>query len=1013
MACSVAAAKHSCSSCRSSPENTPCVSHFLVLLLLLACVSGVPTYTVSEAQPPAGNSTAGSRVQRLLQQQRLQQEAQPQQKQTQQYHEQQHACAASPLNAFDPGRVLEGASGPEKGCSVLNTAIVTWGAGSSPRPEDIKVQRRQEASGLPADSSPSEGRKRHQQLGSTTGAPEDTAFATSDLFPRTSLQQQLHLQQQRLQKQQQQQQQQSQRAYLSGKTSGVFIAFRQLAAAAAAGAAAAKRKRSAPSSGPGLQSPTHRQQEEGQQRESLVQLPLLTSASRSSPPADAIKHHRATHDVGNTRPDVAAAAAASLADATSARLLEVSSASTSGARSPVMPAAVGMQHPLKAGQWQQLEDEVVPSAGYIGGSSAVWIMQWCYSLGSCTAAATHRGQVGPAALRGEAALDAAETARCHCVASRMPVLLRDQPSHRRQRGQQHQQQQEEVRVITVLQQRLLLLCCTEGSYPPQLRSALHQELEYHMFRAATAKRDPAVVLGTGAALGKAHPANKERGGENVAASGDETTPHTGCEDTAETTSLKGAAAEPAATTDSLPSPLATDGARQEQHKLHLRQDEGRQSLKLSSQSDGERGGEQAKSGKPEGVHHQKQMKNKQQQRQEHHSINQHGEQQHELSSKWGGQLVSWTWRRSCMRQRQPLEREAAAAAEGVAVAAAALCYRPPAPTSLALQLLLLLLPHDLAVRLLANTTAQCQQPQRQQQPHQVQQAVGQQVDTEQPGKLLRREEPKRYAAHQELHYGSCAPHAEGLRSGNSCAVLFDGGSLVALEFAGAVDESEQQEGAIDGLGTQKGMRSELHSKEQQQDEQLSRQHVKQQQDTQQHDNIDGRIQEGQTLQEDRGSQQLQERKEDAQTVAVPQRHSRLDQEQQRQKELVKQQQNLQEEDGNAAKSAAPAAAAAGKFHANSQDPLAKSVVGGILGAPQLYGRGFVQGKQLPASFLRLHFNFASLDAGARVIASSPGMQHIKAVQVRPHRGNMSLILGVHMPTCFPQQTIAKLYTVNS
>ncbi|XP_026193874.1 uncharacterized protein LOC34621874 [Cyclospora cayetanensis] len=224
----------------------------------------------------------------------------------------------------------------------------------------------------------------------------------------------------------------------------------------------------------------------------------------------------------------------------------------------------------------------------------------------------------------------------------------------------------------------------------------------------------------------------------------------------------------------------------------------------------------------------------------------------ELTSRWGGSILSWTWRRSCMRQHQPPKSEAAAAAAEAARAAAAICYRPPAPTSLALQLLLLLLPHDIAMRLVVGKSAtQCRQhvqPQQGEQLSQKQQA--QQVGSREPPLAF----PKQQGGQEEQQQHQAA---SSVRQGASAEKADPALTVVAMS----------------------------------------------------------------------------------------------------------------------------------------------SAVGGSPGNPRLHGRGFVRGEELPAAFLRLHFNFASLDAGARIIASSSGTQHIKAVQ-RPDADTYMLVPCSVVPKYF-------------
>ncbi|CDJ32196.1 uncharacterized protein EMH_0043020 [Eimeria mitis] len=961
MACCAAAAEHSCSSCRSSPGIRSCVSRLVLLLLLLTFVFGVTAHAAAEGGLPAAISLAQKQRQELPQQQKpKQKEQQPQrQDQKQQYQLQQRACAAAPLKVFDLEGVSEGASGKEGGLPVPLSPAAILGTGSSPLDGGKKVQRQPDSATPPAASESSESREPQHQQDTIGRAAKDTAFATTSPTPRSSVEQQTHLQEEQLQRQKQQQQQRSQRPHVGSKTSGVFIAFKQLAAAAAAGAAVATRKRSGASRS-GLQSSTQRQQQKQHQWESPPQQPSVASLSRISPPSDASEHRRATWADADRTPDVAPAAAAAPAHSAAVKLLATRESPTGAAHPIGTSTAVGLRRLLKAGQWQEQADEALPSAVCSWGSSTVWFMQWCYSLGSCTAAATRGGHVVTTALRGESASDAAAAATCPCVAPRMPVLLRDEPLRGQERVQQ-KQHEGITRAILVFQPQQVLLCCAEGSYPLQLGRAL-QKLQYSLSVAAAAYHEHVFAPEAAPASGKWHQLNGEKYGQNAVAS-KETTPSATREDIAEAESLKAAAAERAvAATGSSPNALAFDRAEQQQREL-------------SPEADGEPDGKQKQGAKSDSKQYQA-TKEKHGRQQEQQPTNQQVDhQQQELSSVWGGQIVSWTWRRSCMRQRQLSKRESA---EAAAVTAAALCYRPPAPTSLALQLLLLLLPHDLAVRLLADAkTAECKQPQQQQRSQQVQQAPWQQADPAQPENLFQHEDMKNHAVHREPRNGTCAAPVERLSSVNSCTVPFDDPSWPALQFAGRSGEAEQQQDAFNKLDAKEGVRFELQREEEQQQAQPSPQHLNQQQATQQEQTTNGPVQEGVELQDDSGYQQLQQRQYDAQPVAYPEHHSHLEHEQQKHEKLAEQ---IQQLDKNAAGSLAPAASASTKLHADSHGPSATSAVGGVPGAPQLYGRGFVQGEQLPASFLRLHFNFASLDAGARIIASSPGMQHIKAVQ---------------------------------
>ncbi|CDI85367.1 hypothetical protein, conserved [Eimeria praecox] len=878
-----------------------------------------------------------------------------------------------PSEVFDIKVVSEGASGAEKGYSELHSAPTIVGRGASSPERASEAQRRLEETGTPVAAGPSEGREPRQQQDKNTRAAEKTAFHPSARTLRSPAQQQSH---------QQEQQQQSRHAQLSNRTKGVFIAFKQLTDAAAAGAAVAAKKRFAAPSRSGLHSPTQRQQGELGQLKLLLQQPLLPLLSKSLPPSNGSKHRREIHAAAGAGGDVAGTPVAASADASAATVPADASGPTSGARPTTNSGAGGL---LETETWPQREDKTLPSAARSWGSSAVWLMQWCYPLTSCIATETRERHAITAALSGEAASAAISAARCHCVVSRMRVLLRDGPLQKLQSEQQQEQQLKQggARVIPVFQQQqLLLACCAEGSYPPQLVGALRLQLQHRLFRPAGAKRDQAFALAT---LAHGHPSNEEQGWQNPAAARYEATAPNTSEDTAETTPQRAVGAEPTGVTADLPPiSLASYGTEQQKHELHLRQEEGQQYVGLSSPSDGELEGQQKKQGTKSEVGRNQLLKINQQEQQR---IYQQGEQQQrELSSRWGRQLVSWSWRRSCMRQRQPAKPEAAAAAEAATVAAAALCYRPPEPTSLALQVVLSLFPHDIAVRLLANTnTAQCQQPQQQKQLHR---ASRQQVEPEQQEQLFWRGELRKHAVLHEPHHGSCAAPPNLLSSGKSCVVPFEDPGWPAFELAGTTDEAGQQQEAIDRMKTHE-VRFELLPEKQQKQEQPSGQQAKQQPATQQQQAAGGPLQEVQELQQDGGCQQPREWQQGAQSVTDGQRDGQLEQGQLHAEKLMEQQQQ-QQAGSSVAISAAAAASATAELHANSQGPSTTSAVGGVPGAPQLYGRGFVQGEQLPASFLRLHFNFASVDAGARIIASSPGVQHIKAVQ-RPDADTYMLV----------------------
>ncbi|KAL8448294.1 hypothetical protein Emed_003824 [Eimeria media] len=316
------------------------------------------------------------------------------------------------------------------------------------------------------------------------------------------------------------------------------------------------------------------------------------------------------------------------------------------------------------------------------------------------------------------------------------------------------------------------------------------------------------------------------------------------------------------------------------------------------------------------------------------------QQQHQhLSSQWGGHLVFWTWRRSCMRQQQPRSTHATITA-AAATAAAAVCYRQQKTKSLALQLLLLLLPHDLAVRLIAERDpAQCQQ-QPPLQPHQQQE---QEQQEQQPVESVAPEIPESHVP--QLAAGEATCPVPALKLSRSSAR--DTGVCAAEHQEGAIDEATIQHADELQQTADEHREDEPHKVEPSplsDEEELGKQEHK----------------------DDREQQEEEQHQHDV-DAALTEKDQEQDKWEQQQHQQVDQVQ-----------------------------PQAASAVGGYPGAPQLYGREFVRGTQLTSSFLRLHFNFASLDAGARIVASSPGMQHVKAVQ-RPD-GDTYMLVPCSVPT---------------
>ncbi|KAL8438766.1 hypothetical protein Efla_003058 [Eimeria flavescens] len=565
----------------------------------------------------------------------------------------------------------------------------------------------------------------------------------------------------------------------------------------------------------------------------------------------------------------------------------------------------------------------------------------------------------------------APSGKCLCIASRAPMLLQPETVYLSQQEQQQQQQQQQQpfqllggRLVSVSSQQLhMLLCCTRGFVAQEQRELMQAERlragggdsassgAAHAARSAVAAAAPPCTAAAGTAefvTAADAPLEKAdlrcwrttpleglrrailRETSPAGRTSDAVLSHVVAAPTLVAAVASGERAAgsiqsgfPGTLPDALPLDSAVDEASTPSGSLsgdsafQQRRHQPRQRHQ-QRESGGDNRGETADNANATQLQEQQR-------------------QQWYLSSRWGGHLVFWTWRRSCMRQQQ-LRPSSAAATAVAAAAAAAACYRQSTTKSLALQLLLLLLPHDLAVRLIARRDpAQClsQQPLQQQRHESVMPVAA--------------EAPEGGPLQSAVQGGHCPVPVLLLGSLNSSErgnSEFMWSSVTAgSETLAAASEPayEAQVVAKEEARAPSSMRLQERDKEEQ---------------WRHHQQLDG------------GKHQQYLHQQPAEDTASDASEPEGGEVAKQQKQQPRQTQKVQQE--------------------------AASAVGGLPGAPQLYGRGFVRGTQLTGSFLRLHFNFASLDAGARIVASSSGMQHVKAVQ-RPD-GDTYMLVPCSVPT---------------
>ncbi|KAL8430816.1 hypothetical protein ACSSS7_005699 [Eimeria intestinalis] len=623
-------------------------------------------------------------------------------------------------------------------------------------------------------------------------------------------------------------------------------------------------------------------------------------------------------------------------------------------QSHVQPAEV--QHPPSRHQQE-------PAAACSWGVAAAWLVHRCFTFGSTiTAAAGDTHSTSAASSAG----DEGPTKHCHCVRARPQVLLREllttlepQQEAEHQQPQLKQLSPRGAQLVTVsLGQRHLLLCCTQG-FPIQEGSQLLQA--GRVLASVSDSSDTADAAGAATSVVAAAASDAVSAAAAVASP---RTASMGCRflsplqefrrgavqesslaaeapDAANrhvSTATHAAAAAAIARSAEDTEPVAADAnssaSAQQQSaakithstaataptasfSLQLQRQEEQHQQEEPQDSDGET------LDKPSGGAQERQQLLQQQHQQ--------------LSSHWGGHLVFWTWRRSCMRQHQARPSHATVTAAAAAAAAAA-CYRQQTTKSLALQLLLLLLPHDVAVRLITERDpAQCQQQPSLQLQQQQEQRRSESVAVELP---------ENHAPQLAADDATCGVPAlelgrSSVRDTGSCAAAYRSGEIFepvvqhAHELPQIADEHDDEK-------PRDGKHSSFSD-----DEQLGKQ------------------------QHRHGGKQQPEEK---QQPAVDAGRNVFD---------------LKPEEGAQQQHQQPQ-------QADEVRPEAASAVGGFPGAPQLYGREFVRGTKLTGSFLRLHFDFASLDAGARIVAASPGMQHVKAVQ-RPD-GDTYMLVPCSVPT---------------
>lgn len=899
------------SSSRSTLKKKPCSHQRIAFLLLLtSCMSGTFVCAIS-----GGQQTFEETSLNIWSQNQQQEKGGLPQLQQQKQQQLQWSCAATPWVVLSGGETTSRRVLVSEGAYFVPNATVSL-TGPTEHGGDCKARQPVEAAAAPAASDTQEEEAIPQSGGRLTRSSQDAVVTTTGVV--TFYTEQLHEQHER--QEQTLQQQQVHTPQTNSETPGFFSRFKGLEGTADANAIVAwgKGLNATLNSGPFKSKPSRQKQHLQRLQHSLLfPSPYSFAASTSS------EHSRYI-----------------LADA-------ATEAASEGTEAPPRREGHEGAEIMLSAKLQQRRHNLhglVPTAACSWGLSAMWLIQWCYSL---------RTSIVPAAIATtsteQGTASAASVARCSCVSSHMPVLLRSDPLW--QQEQQHQQrEQREVaaRLVPVLQQRTLLLCCTEGSPASQGKQQL--QLRSVFSRGDTEEHTGAVASAPAVAALFEETQAHSRQTEPVTASADEASPPRGTMDAAGAAGFSEPIPVPGSDSHVKSLPSASGGGQQQ---AELRKEQAEYMGAFSGSNEARR--EQGQKFKA-----QEELQGKMQRSE------QEGDQKHlELFSRWGGQLVSWTWRRSCMRQRQS-PRPEVAVTESSGVAAAAHCYRPHTSTSLALQLLLLLLPRDMVLRLLADRDLMhCQQPLPQQQRAQKEQSQSckKQVD-------LPRVSVSSPAARTASKMGSCTAsmvHSNGdFKSRETCdARLSNGGSSYALK-AVRMAGSHGHEHQLDPLKLSK-FYGDVPSQQSSGDpysQLVPRQQFLQNESQRNTDTSTA------SQQEEERWQKLQE-----QQNAAPQEQRQQEQQQQQLRESEVQ----EKQDSH---SAASLATATVKQHTYVDAQGASSAVGGVPGTPRLYGRGFVQGGQLPASFLRLHFNFASLDAGARIIASSGGMQHIKAVQVR-------------------------------
>ncbi|KAL8271552.1 hypothetical protein Esti_004587 [Eimeria stiedai] len=601
-------------------------------------------------------------------------------------------------------------------------------------------------------------------------------------------------------------------------------------------------------------------------------------------------------------------------------------------------------------QHQSRQHQQELAAACTWGIAAAWLVHVCFTLGSPIAAAAGDAAASPAGAAG----DEGVAGKCHCARARQQVLLREVLTIEPQRKAEQQQtkleqlQPQGAQLVTVLlRQRHLLLCCTRGftiQEDSQLVQAGRVPASGSVSNDTADAAGPAVSAAAAAAFGAAFAAAAHAQPQTADMRCRSPSPlqefwRAVLPETSQAAAGTNAASHHVSTATQA---AATTATAEFAENIGLVSSDKIFSESPEQQSAADTAGLADDTALTAPISLQLQRQQEQQQRQQLQDgrdetldkptggvqeAQQLLQQQHQhLSSQWRGHLVFWTWRRSCMRQQQARPTHATVTA-AAAAAAAAVCYRQQTTKSLALQLLLLLLPHDLAVRLITERDpAQCQQ----QPPLQPQQQQEQQ-----PSESVIFETSKSSAPHLAADGATCRVPALELGRSSTCVAAHREGSTLET----IIQPADKLQQTADEHEDDKPRNAEPSSPSD--DEQLGKQKHR-----------------------DDGKQQQVEQHQPAGDAALNEFDLKQDKEKQQQHQQPQQVDEVQ--------------------------PKAASAVGGYPGAPQLYGREFVRGTQLTGSFLRLHFNFASLDAGARIVASSPGMQHVKAAQ-RPDGDTYMLV----------------------